>query len=253
MTLVDIQFSPADTDWATLKAATLAAEQREFGAVFVFDHLAGVPLGGTTMLETFTLLGALAEITSRVELGTLVANVWNRQVGTLVSAAASVALMSGRQFHLGIGAGTSPTSAWAAEQHAVGAFVEPSLEARHDRVQQLLDLVAREWSPDRADDLATFPLPTPLPTTIVGVNSERLSRIAGRSAGGINVGWRHPRRDRFMAAADAAAGDRPFLRTVWATYEAELLDPSHPERLEMTERRIDRLILSVLGPLDEWV
>ena len=45
---------------------------------------------GDRMLECFTLLGALAATTSTIELGVLVANVWNRQVGTLVSAAASV-------------------------------------------------------------------------------------------------------------------------------------------------------------------
>jgi alkanesulfonate monooxygenase SsuD/methylene tetrahydromethanopterin reductase-like flavin-dependent oxidoreductase (luciferase family) len=253
MTVVDIQLSPANTDWATLKAATVTAEQHGFGAVLVFDHLAGLPLGGATMLECFALLGALSEVTERVELGTMVANVWNRQVGTLVSAAASVAIMSGRQFHLGIGAGTSPTSSWAAEQTAVEAHVEPSLEARHTRVQEVLDLTARLWSADRETSLATFPLPTPPPSRIVGVNSVRLSRIAGVSADGINVPWRHPRRDEFLAVANNAAGNRPFLRTAYTAYDAALLDPDHPDRLDMTERRIDRLVLSVFDSLDEWI
>jgi alkanesulfonate monooxygenase SsuD/methylene tetrahydromethanopterin reductase-like flavin-dependent oxidoreductase (luciferase family) len=253
MTVVDIQFSPANTDWATLKAAALAAEQREFGAVFVFDHLAGQPLGGTSMLECFAVLGALAEATTRIELGTMVANVWNRQVGTLVSAAASIVVMSGRPFHLGIGAGASPTSPWAAEQHAAGAYVEPSVETRHARVQEVLELSARQWSPGRDGDQATFPLPTPPPTRIVGVNSERLSRIAGRSADGINLPWSHPRRDAFLAAANESAGTRPFLRTAYTTYDADLLDPTHPDRVAMTERQIDRLVLAVFDALDDWV
>lgn len=253
MTVVDIQFSPANTDWAALREATLVAEQRGYGAVFVFDHLAGVPLGGTTMLECFTLLGALAEVTSRVELGTMVANVWNRQVGTLVSAAASVAIMSGRQFHLGIGAGTSPVSTWAAEQHAVDAHVDASLVERHARVEAVLDLTARQWSADRDRQFATFPNPTPPPTLIVGVNSERLSRIAGKQADGINVPWHHPHRDQFIAAANELAGERPFLRTAYATYHRDLLDPSHPDRVDMTQRRIDRLILAVFDPLDVWL
>ena len=136
------------------------------------------------MLECFTLLGAFATITSRIELGTMVANVWNRQPGTLVSAAASVALVSGRQFHLGIGAGSSPTSRWAAEQHAVGSHVEPTLAIRHARVRDVLDLAAREWSDEPGFD--TFPKPVPKPTRIVGVNSVELSRLAGRSADGVN-------------------------------------------------------------------
>ncbi len=253
MTVVDVQFSPANTDWATLKVATSLAEERGFGAVFVFDHLAGVPLGGSTMLECFTLLGALAQVTTRVELGTMVANVWNRQVGTLISAAASVSLMSERQFHLGIGAGTSPSGSWAVEQHTVGAYVEPSIEARHARVEEVLDLAASQWSTDRDERFASFPHPTPLPTRIVGVNSERLSRIAGRSADGINVPWRHPHRDRFIAACNEEVGNRPFLRTAYTTYHPDLLDPAHPDRVAMTDRRIDRLVLAVFDRLDNWV
>ena len=163
MTIVDIQLSPTRCEWAELREASLAVEELGFGALWVFDHLAGVALGGDTMLECFTLLGALAEATTSIELGTLVANVWNRQAGTLVSAAASVALISGRQLHLGIGAGTSPRSAWATEQLAVGAELRDSIAERHARVGHVLDLTEREWSSTRADDSRDVPAPLPRP------------------------------------------------------------------------------------------
>lgn len=252
MTIVDIQLSPANTDWDTLRTATIEAERRGYGAVHVLDHLAGLPLGGTTMLECFTLLGALVEITERVELGTMVANVWNRQVGTLVSSAASVAIMSGRRFQLGIGAGANPASSWADEQHAAGAHLEPDLAARHERVADVLALAELEWAADRPAQLATFPRPPIRPVTIVGVNSVRLSRLAGQRADGINVQWNNPRRDEFLAAANDAAGDRPFLRTAYTTYSPELLDPGHPVRRAMTERSIDRLVLAVFDDLGAW-
>jgi alkanesulfonate monooxygenase SsuD/methylene tetrahydromethanopterin reductase-like flavin-dependent oxidoreductase (luciferase family) len=251
--VVDIQFSPANSDWETLRVATIAAEDRGYGAVFVFDHLAGVALDGSTMLESFALLGALSQITRRVELGTMVANVWNRQVGTLVSAAASVAMMSGRQFHLGVGAGAAPDSTWAAEQTAVGADLEATLDARHARVRAVLDLAARQWTGQREDQFSTFPRPTPPPTRLVGVNSAELSRVAGEHADGINVPWHHPRRDQFIAAANSAAGDRPFLRTAYSTYHPDLLDPEHPDRIGMDEQRIDRLVLAVFDRLDGWL
>lgn len=253
MTIVDIQLSPATTTWPLLRDATIVAEERGFGAVHVLDHLAGLPLGGSTMLECFGLLGALCEITSRVELGAMVANVWNRQVGTLVSAAATIALISGRRFHLGIGAGASPSSTWAAEQHAVGAVLEPDLDLRHARVQEVLDLSTAQWSAVRDDRFATFPLPDPRPIRIVGVNSVRLSRLAGRSADGINVQWRQPRRDEYLAAANEVVGERPFLRTAYTSWAPELLDPGHPDRVAMAERRIDRLVLAVFDGLDDWV
>ena len=253
MTVVDIQLSPARSDWPTLRAATIEAERRGFGAVHVFDHLAGLPLEGHTMLECFALLGALCEVTERVELGTMVANVWNRQAGTLVVAAASIAIMSGRRFHLGIGAGTAPGTSWAEEQRLVGAHIETELADRHARVEHVLDLVDEQWAADRDDRVATFPLPEPRPVTTVGVGSVRLSRLAGRRADGVNVQWRHPRRDEFLSAANEAAGDRPFLRTAYTRYDPDLLDPAHPERRAMVERRIDRLVLAVFDDLTDWV
>jgi alkanesulfonate monooxygenase SsuD/methylene tetrahydromethanopterin reductase-like flavin-dependent oxidoreductase (luciferase family) len=247
VTILDLQVSPADLDWPQIRECALRAEAAGFGAFHVFDHLAGVPLGGRSMIECFSLLGALAEATSRIELGTMVVNVWNRQVGTLVTAAASVTHLSGRRVHLGIGAGASPTSTWAAEQHAAGSYVEPSVELRHERVRQVIDLARRSWSPDRSEELTTFPLPSPEPLIIVGVNSTALSRLAGRFADGVNMQWKRPARDAYLAAAVETAGGRPFLRTAYHAYDPSLLDPDHPTRREMADRRIDRIVLAAFG------
>lgn len=244
--IVDLQVNPAVLGWEEIQDVAIAAESAGFGAFHVFDHLAGLPLTGTSMIECFSLLGALAVTTDTLELGTMVVNVWNRQVGTLVTSAASVAALSGRQFHFGIGAGASPTSSWAAEQHAAGAYVEPDVAARHERVRQVLDLAAATWHPERDERLATFPLPSPAPSIIIGANSTALARLAGERADGINLQWNRPRRDDFLAAADQAAGDRPFVRTAYHIYDRALLDPEHPKRREMADRRIDRLILAEL-------
>ena len=248
MTVLDVQISPAVNDWAAIRDAALVAESAGFGAFHVFDHLAGRSLGGDTMIEGVALLGALAEATSTIELGAMVMNVWNRQVGTLVAAAASIAHLSARRFHFGIGAGAAPDSRWAAEQLAVGHVVESDLAARQRRVGEVLDLARATWRDDRTEHLSTFPLPSPVPSLIVGVNSVGLSELAGRLADGINVPWNRPGRDDFLAAADAAAGDRPFVRTAYHTFDPGLLDPDHPARVEMTERRIDRLVLAHFGP-----
>lgn len=248
MTILDLQVSPAAMPWSAIRETAHAAEAAGFGAFHVFDHLAGIPLRGTSMIECFALLGALAESTDAIELGAMVVNVWNRQVGTTVSAAASIASLSGRRFHFGIGAGAAPDSVWAAEQRAAGAFVEPELATRHQRVADVIGLARRTWSTERADDLATFPLPSPTPSIIVGVNSVPLARLAGRLADGINVQWGKPHRHECLAAADAEAGDRTFVRTAYHVYDEALLDPDHVTRREMAEQRIDRLVLAHFGP-----
>jgi alkanesulfonate monooxygenase SsuD/methylene tetrahydromethanopterin reductase-like flavin-dependent oxidoreductase (luciferase family) len=250
---IDIQLSASHADWPTLRRASLLAEECGYDALWVLDHLGGVALGGTRSLECFTWLGALAELTSSIDLGVLVANTWNRQVGTLAVAAASVSDISGRRFFFGIGAGTSPTSRWGEEQRIVGAALEPEMVRRHDRVEQLLDLTDAMWSDDRNEEMATFLLPRPRPPRVVGVNSVRLAEIAGRRAEGVNVAWDHPRRDEFLSAAGAAAGDREFQLTAWADWSRDLLDPDHPTRLEMADRGLDRVILAVMDDLGEFL
>lgn len=252
-TIVDVQFNAGNADWPTLLDATLAAEEAGFGAVWVFDHLAGTSLQGHGMLECFTWLGALAASTDHIELGSLVTNVWNREPGTLAVAAASVEHVARRQVYLGLGAGTSPTSRFAAEQHAVGHIVRPTVEERHARVVETLGLLDAMWSDQRPEHFATFLLPERRPRTIVGVNSTRLAEIAGRHADGINVWWQHPRRDALL---DAAAGAPrpvvrdPLLTTAYAVWDDALIDPDHPERRAMTEAGVDRLVLAEYGRPD---
>ena len=253
-TTVDVQLNPARSAWPELREMALTAEAAGYGALWVYDHLAGTSIFGDTMLETFSLLGALAVSTTTIELGTLVVNVNNRTPGLLAVAAASIVAISGRRLHLGLGAGTSPTSRWASEMHAVGQPIIPMLADRHAHLGAVLDVLERVYDPDRPPELATFPLPAPRPSVLVGVNSVELATLAGARADGINVDWVGRRRDDLLAAAAAARGDRPgFLLTAWAFWSPDLVDPSSTERRAMDERGIDRLVLVVpvgVGPTE---
>jgi alkanesulfonate monooxygenase SsuD/methylene tetrahydromethanopterin reductase-like flavin-dependent oxidoreductase (luciferase family) len=250
---VDLQLNAATTPWSLLHEASLAAEEAGFGALWVFDHLAGRSLRGDRMLECTTWLGALAATTRSIALGSMVANVWNREPGVLAVAAASVAeIGGGRQVFLGLGAGTSPTSSFAAEQHAVAARVEPDLAARHRRVEHTLDLLDAMWHPERHERFETFPLPHPRPVTVVGVNSAALAALAGRRADGINVRWDDPRAVDHIATARAARDPAapPLLVTTYAFWSDELVDPDHPDRRSMAAIGVDRLVITLLDPPD---
>ncbi|MDA2944909.1 MAG: LLM class flavin-dependent oxidoreductase [Actinomycetota bacterium] len=240
--VVDVQFTSGYADWSHLRDSALAAEESGYGAVWIVDHLAGRSMGGEQSFEAFTWLGALAASTSRIELGALVVNAWNREVGVSAVGAATVSAISGRQFWFGIGAGTSPSSSFAWEQKMVGARIEPSLERRHDRVVELLELCDRMWSEGDVS-LPTFIRPQHTPRRIVGVNSVRLAEIAGRLADGINVAWRHPRRDEFLSACRVAARDRDFTWTTYLPWSDGIEDAEHPERAAMAAAGIDRVII----------
>lgn len=196
------------------------------------------------MLEAFTLLGALAASTASIELGTMVANVNNRTPALLADAAATVDAISSRRFHLGIGAGGSPSSHWSDEMHAVGQPVQPTLAARHAVLERALDVIDRLWSPQRPPELATFPLPRRRPQVLFGVTGPTLARLAGQRADGINVEWDDPRRDVLLDAAVAASrGRSDFVLTTWTWWDDALLDPEDRRRQDMEARGIRRLIL----------
>ena len=160
------------------------------------------------MLEAFTLLGALAVATSRIELGTMVVNVHNRTPATLAVAAATVA--NDRRPHgpPRLGAGSPPDSRWSAEMRAIGQPVLDTVAGRHARLADVLDVVRRMYAPDRPATLDTFPRQAPDPRR----HRRQRSGAGGvrRPAGtdGVNIGWDHHRRDELFAAAVTAHGGR---------------------------------------------
>ena len=244
--LLDVQVNPARLAWPELRDLALAAEDAGYATVWTFDHLAGSSLRGDSMLETFTLLGALAVATSTIELGAMVANVHNRTPALLAVAAASVDAIADRTVRLGLGAGSAPGSRFSEEMRAIGQPVLDTVEARHARLTDTLDVLARMYDPDRPPELATFPRPRrPMPI-VLGANSPALAALAGRRTDGINVAWEHPRRDELLAVAVEARGPRGgFELSAWRMWSAELLDADHPERRAMEAAHLDRIVLVV--------
>lgn len=254
--IVDIQLNPATERWEALRDGVLAAEEAGFGTAWVFDHFAGDVLrGGPTMIECFTLLGALAASTTRIGLGTLVVNVANRNPGVMALSAAGVQQLSGGRFTLGIGAGAAPNTPWSAEHRALGLHLEPTVAARHARLAAALDEIDRLWAVDRADDLANFLRPEPRPPVIVGVNSVGLARLAAERTDGINVRAGHEQLGQILAAAHesraaSTRADRAFDVSVWDWFDPDLADPEHPSRLAWESQGVDRLVLVCLQPHD---
>src|SRR6478609_8106606 len=193
--ITDIQFSAGRNDWAALREAVRRAEADGFTTTWVFDHFDGAMIGGDRpMLEPFTLLGALAEATSTIGLGTLVANVVNRHPALLAHAAASAQRISGGRFTLGVGAGSGPGTRWAREHEERGITLSADVEERHRAVARSIDAVRA------ATDAPVF----------VGANSVALAELAGRMADGVNVRLGHPRVAELVRVARCAAGERPF-------------------------------------------
>ena len=243
--VVDVQFLAADCSWPQLREAAIVSDESGFGAVWVLDHLSGNVFGGDTMFECFTLLGALAAVTTRMQLGSLVANVTNRHAGLLAVAAATVQEISGGRFILGLGAGASPESRFAVEQHTLGIEIPGSVAERHARVTNTIDLLDAMWAEQRDDRWAGFPRPVPRPPVIIGVNSRALARLAGARASGMNVRANHPDLEGILAAGKAAHSGRPepWSTSVWIPWDDAPRDGVHESRRRFDALGVDRVVL----------
>ena len=115
--------------WPELKAITLAAEESGFDSLWGGDHLLyrndGRPERGPH--ECWSTLAAVAAVTSRVEIGPLVACASFHPPAVLAKQAAAVHEVSGGRLMLGLGAGWNEpdyTAFGLAFDHRVSRFCE---------------------------------------------------------------------------------------------------------------------------------
>jgi alkanesulfonate monooxygenase SsuD/methylene tetrahydromethanopterin reductase-like flavin-dependent oxidoreductase (luciferase family) len=126
------------TGWPELRDAALAAEAAGWDSVWIDDHLLcdeGADLD--PKLEGWTTLAALAALTVRVRLGTLVSAVTFRHVGVVAKMATTLDHVSGGRFVLGLGAG------WHAREHAAFGIAFGPLGERLDRLDEAAGLLRR--------------------------------------------------------------------------------------------------------------
>ncbi|POY30439.1 LLM class flavin-dependent oxidoreductase [Mycobacterium kansasii] len=248
MLTLDVVYSAATHTWPELRDNVLRAEAEGYGTAWVYDHMSGAVLSSPRMLECFSLAGALAAATSAIGIGTLVVNAANRPAGVTVAGAASLQEISGGRFMFGLGAGAAPGSPWAVEHELLDFPLHHSMRERHGHLRDVLDLCDVLWDPHRADKWAGFPLPSPRPPVLLGVNSVALASLAGARCDGVNVRLDHPRIGQFFdaarrARAASANAGVPFDISATTPMSEAARDPDGPAQRRLAELGGHRLIL----------
>lgn len=123
-----------------------SAEAAGFDLVTVMDHFYQIGTIGPEdepMLEAYTTLGALAQRTDRVLLGTMVTGVTYRNPALLAKTVTTLDAVSKGRAVLGIGA------AWNESEHRGLGFDFPSIGEREDRLEEALAICKAMFTQER--------------------------------------------------------------------------------------------------------
>jgi F420-dependent oxidoreductase-like protein len=212
--------------WSQWQDLARACEEHGFQGLFRSDHyLSFDDPRGRGALDAWSTLAALAAVTERIRVGTLVSPVTFRHPAILAKSVVTADHVSGGRVELGIGAG------WFEREHLAFGFPFPSDDVRMEILSEQVEIVHRLW--DRDEDEVSFdgahyrleacpampkPVQTPHPPLILGGGAgRRAAALAARWADEYNVNYIGPddvarAQARLSASCEAIGRDPSSLR-----------------------------------------
>lgn len=143
-----LQVAQQQTTVEELKAVWQEAEALGFDTLWTNDHLLpSVGPADKINLEAWTLLAAMATVTSKVQIGTMVSSNTFRHPSVLAKMATTVDHLSNGRLILGIGFG------WFEREHEAFGVPFPKMKERSERLAEALQLITALWS---ANPTASF-------------------------------------------------------------------------------------------------
>jgi F420-dependent oxidoreductase-like protein len=172
--------------WEESRAAATLFDALGYDSVWVCDHVYGVPNPTLPILEGWSLLAAVAAVTERVGLGTLVTPPFFRNPAILAKQIATIDQIAGGRCIAGLGAG------WFQPEFEAYGCDFPPLGKRLEALEETAEILKRMWGDERAsfsgnfarvDEAICEPKPVRRPPILIGGGGERvLMGIAARHA-----------------------------------------------------------------------
>jgi alkanesulfonate monooxygenase SsuD/methylene tetrahydromethanopterin reductase-like flavin-dependent oxidoreductase (luciferase family) len=212
-------------------------------------------------LDTWSLIPELFAETERISIFTDVANLPLRPPAVMAKAAATLDVLSGGRFELGLGAGgyPDPIAGYGGPRRAPGESVEALDEA--------IDVIRLLWSDERSvsfegrhyslDDARPGPHPVHPIGIWLGAFLPRMLRLTGRKANGWLPSFGVLDRDELRAgnatidaAAEKAGRDPGEIRRI-VNIQGLIGEPPGPSRAELPVGYL--MGEPLVGPVDWWV
>jgi alkanesulfonate monooxygenase SsuD/methylene tetrahydromethanopterin reductase-like flavin-dependent oxidoreductase (luciferase family) len=206
----------APPTYPEVRAVALAAEAAGFDSLWVYDHLLFRFDGETTGIhEAWTVLSAIAEATTRVELGTIVMCTSFRNPALLAKMAGTLDHVSGGRLILGVGCGWHDPEYEAfgyPTDHKVGRF-EEALTVIRELIRDGRSDMDGRWTQAR-DAVLVPPARADIPI-LIAAKRPRMLELTARHADAWNLAWFGEPNERLatvradLLAACAAVGRDP--------------------------------------------
>jgi F420-dependent oxidoreductase-like protein len=234
-----------DVTWEQWRALADACEQSGIDTLFRSDHYLSVEgRRERGSLDAWTTIAALAAVTSRLRLGTLVSPVTFRHPSLLAKAVVTSDHVSGGgRIELGLGAG------WLEAEHEAYGFPFPPTGARMGMLAEQLELVRRMWDEGAVSfegehysvrDLDALPKPLEGPRLLLGGRGgPRSLALAARHADEYNVFHMTPDQCREVRGGLDAACERE--RRDPASLPLSLMGPVERSEMDATVERLRAL------------
>ena len=164
----------------------LPTATRYFDSLWIADHFYGFDAKSDPFMEAWTTLTWLAAKFDNVELCHHVLGHGYRPPALTAKMAATLQVLSGGRFILGIGAG------WRGDEYEAYGYEFPKPSVRFAQLEELIKICRLMWTEElpsfngdhfRIDEAAAPPLPDKAPPICVGASGERIGLpLVGRQA-----------------------------------------------------------------------
>ena len=175
-----------------VRKVALEAEKSGFDGLFICDHLMGrnEETYRQPCLDPWVTLGALAQATKKITLGTLVSAVGFRYPSLLAKMGATLDHVSGGRLQLTVGAG------WHQPEYKAYGIPFPTVGERMEQLREAVLIIRSMWTQDQStfegkqfkiDDAWCYPRPASPKIWIGGGGEKTLLRIVADLADGWNA------------------------------------------------------------------
>ncbi len=258
-----IKTNPHHTTWDRMLATWQKTDETDlFDSAWVFDHfypIFGDPEG--PCLEGWTSLAALAQATSRVKVGTMVNGMPYRHPAVTANMAATLDIVSGGRFQLGLGAGW-----YQLEADAYGITLGDSLTERFDRFDESVEIIVRMLTDEETTFAGKYftvtnarnepkgPQQPHPPVAIGGIGERRTLRTVARWADHWNAApleadvWRHKVSVLEGHCADVGRDPAEIEKSMMVRFSPDDLTGLDEQLRKVTDLGVDTAIVNLPSP-----